>query len=84
MPGELIRGHEKAEADCANCHVRFDRAAQPRLCMACYKEVGQDVRCFGGDVMIRVAERSAGGRVLGHPQAAGDGWFDPDRGEPYP
>ncbi|MBL8491195.1 MAG: cytochrome C [Rhodocyclaceae bacterium] len=48
MPGELIRGHEKAEADCANCHVRFDRAAQPRLCMACHKEVGQDVRLRQG------------------------------------
>ncbi|MBL8487636.1 MAG: cytochrome C [Rhodocyclaceae bacterium] len=48
MPGELIRGHEKAEADCANCHVRFDRAAQPRLCVACHKDVGQDIRLRRG------------------------------------
>ena len=44
MPGELIRGHIKQESDCKNCHVRFDRAAQPRLCMDCHKEVGADVR----------------------------------------
>lgn len=43
-PGELIQGHAKWEEDCGKCHVRFDRAAQDRLCMDCHKEVGQDVR----------------------------------------
>ena len=43
-PGPLIAGHLKAEADCANCHVRFDRAGQDRLCVACHKEVGRDLR----------------------------------------
>ena len=42
--GEVIAGHAKWEDDCAQCHVRFDRAAQDRLCMSCHKDVGQDVR----------------------------------------
>jgi hypothetical protein len=43
-PGDLVQGHAKWEEECAKCHVRFDRAAQDRLCMDCHKEVGQDVR----------------------------------------
>jgi Cytochrome c3 len=43
-PGELVQGHAKWEEECSKCHVRFDRAAQDRLCMDCHKEVGQDVR----------------------------------------
>jgi len=43
-PGDLIQGHAKWEEDCTKCHVRFDRAAQDRLCMDCHKEVGQDMR----------------------------------------
>lgn len=44
MPGKLIAGHAKLEGDCANCHVRFDRAAQDRLCLDCHKDVAADVR----------------------------------------
>jgi hypothetical protein len=43
-PGELIQGHAKWEEECSKCHVRFDRAAQDRLCMDCHKDVGRDVR----------------------------------------
>jgi hypothetical protein len=43
-PGELVQGHAKWEEDCSKCHVRFDRAAQDKLCMDCHKEVGQDMR----------------------------------------
>ena len=43
-PGDVIGGHAKWEDDCGKCHVRFDRAAQDRLCMDCHKEVGRDVR----------------------------------------
>ncbi len=42
-PGPVIQGHAKAEADCSNCHVRFDRAGQDRLCVACHKDIGQDL-----------------------------------------
>ncbi|MBX3636307.1 MAG: cytochrome C [Rubrivivax sp.] len=43
-PGPLVRSHAKLDADCAACHVRFDRAAQDRLCVTCHKEVGQDLQ----------------------------------------
>ena len=43
-PGDLIQGHAKWEEECTKCHLRFDRAAQDRLCMDCHKEVGQDMR----------------------------------------
>jgi hypothetical protein len=43
-PGEVVQGHAKWEEECAKCHVRFDRAAQDRMCMDCHKEVGQDMR----------------------------------------
>jgi hypothetical protein len=43
-PGDLVQGHAKWEEDCGKCHVRFERAAQDRLCMDCHKEVGQDMR----------------------------------------
>ncbi|WP_284619043.1 cytochrome c3 family protein [Aquabacterium humicola] len=47
-PGELIRGHAKWDDDCAQCHVRFDRAAQNERCMACHQDVGADVRQHTG------------------------------------
>lgn len=43
-PGKLIEGHAKYEDECKQCHVRFDRAAQDKLCMACHEKVSQDVR----------------------------------------
>jgi len=43
-PGDVISGHAKWEEECSKCHVRFDRAAQDRLCMDCHKDVGQDMR----------------------------------------
>jgi hypothetical protein len=43
MPGKVISGHAKLEADCSQCHVRFDRAAQDRLCLDCHKDVAVDV-----------------------------------------
>jgi hypothetical protein len=43
MPGKLIAGHAKLEDDCQNCHVRFDKAAQDRLCRDCHKPVRADI-----------------------------------------
>lgn len=43
MPGKVIQGHAKYEDDCKNCHKRFDKAAQDKLCMDCHKDVGKDV-----------------------------------------
>lgn len=43
MPGKVIAGHAKLESECQNCHVRFNKAAQDRLCLDCHKEVARDV-----------------------------------------
>lgn len=43
MPGEVIRGHAKYENDCNHCHVRFDKAAQSRLCADCHKDIALDM-----------------------------------------
>lgn len=50
MPGKLIQQHAKYEADCGSCHVRFDRAAQFRLCLACHdhKDVARDIQAGTG------------------------------------
>ena len=48
MPGPVIQGHAKLEGACENCHVRFDRVAQRRLCMECHKPVAADVRAGSG------------------------------------
>jgi hypothetical protein len=42
-PGPLIKGHAKLEGECKNCHVRFDRQAQDRLCADCHKDVGREL-----------------------------------------
>ena len=47
-PGPVIAGHAKFERECSSCHVRFDRAAQDRLCMDCHKPVAADVRAKQG------------------------------------
>jgi hypothetical protein len=48
MPGSVIKGHADLEAKCENCHVRFDRDAQPRLCLDCHKPIASDVRTKQG------------------------------------
>lgn len=48
MPGAVIQGHAKVEEQCARCHVRFERDAQPRLCLDCHKPVAADVRAGRG------------------------------------
>jgi len=47
-PGKLSEAHRKIEEECEKCHVRFDRAAQDKLCMDCHKDVAQDARTKGG------------------------------------
>jgi len=48
MPGQVIKGHAKLEADCKNCHVRFNRAAQTGLCLDCHKKVARDIEARRG------------------------------------
>jgi hypothetical protein len=44
MPGKVIEGHAKYEGECRNCHVRFEKGAQAKLCLDCHKEIAVDVR----------------------------------------
>ncbi len=43
MPGKVIEGHAKLEAKCVECHVKFDKEGQTKLCKDCHKKVGADV-----------------------------------------
>ena len=43
MPGKLIDGHAEFESDCSQCHERFDKPGQDRLCLACHEEIAVDV-----------------------------------------
>ncbi len=42
MPGPVIEGHAKVEADCKQCHIRFDKSAQVGLCNECHRDVAKD------------------------------------------
>lgn len=42
MPGKVIAGHAKYEAECKSCHVRFNKEAQSQLCLDCHKDVAGD------------------------------------------
>ena len=43
MPGKVIEGHAKYEVECKNCHERFNKAGQSKLCLDCHKDVAKDV-----------------------------------------
>ncbi len=43
MPGEVVAEHAKVEHDCKQCHQKFDKGAQSRLCQSCHKEIARDV-----------------------------------------
>jgi hypothetical protein len=47
-PGPVVQSHARWQDDCARCHVRFDRAAQDRLCADCHKPIAQDLRQHTG------------------------------------
>lgn len=44
MPGEVISGHEKYEAECEKCHEAFNKTSQRRLCLDCHKKVADDIK----------------------------------------
>lgn len=47
-PGKLIAGHADLEVNCAQCHVRFNKAGQTGLCLDCHKDVARDVQAHQG------------------------------------
>lgn len=48
MPGKVISGHAKYEADCEKCHVRFSKTTQGSLCLDCHDKVAADIRTDQG------------------------------------
>ncbi len=44
-PGDLIKGHAAAEADCENCHSHFSKKQQDELCVKCHthEDIGRDL-----------------------------------------
>lgn len=48
MPGEVIAGHAKVEAECASCHERLRKTTQDQLCLDCHKEVRKDLEAKQG------------------------------------
>ncbi len=43
MPGKVIEGHSDVEGQCRKCHQPFKKEAQNALCLACHKDVAQDI-----------------------------------------
>ncbi len=43
MPGPVIEGHADLETDCRKCHVVFSPSSQPKLCMNCHEDIGDDI-----------------------------------------
>ena len=48
MPGPVIAGHAKFEANCRSCHVAFAKTEQNTLCLDCHKDVAQDLKAAVG------------------------------------
>lgn len=43
MPGKVISGHAKFEAECTRCHVRLRDTSQKKLCLDCHEPVATDI-----------------------------------------
>jgi len=48
MPGPVAESHAEIEAECASCHVRFERGSQKQLCLDCHEEVAEDLQAGTG------------------------------------
>jgi len=44
MPGDVIKGHEKFEPDCKQCHKRGRDVTQQTLCLDCHEKIQQDIQ----------------------------------------
>jgi hypothetical protein len=48
MPGKVIQGHAKYEAECSNFHARFSKSTQTPLYLECHKKVATDIAAVTG------------------------------------
>jgi len=48
MPGPLSAAHAKTEEQCGACHDKTDRERQRTLCLACHKDIAEDLRTGTG------------------------------------
>ncbi|HEY9051971.1 MAG TPA: cytochrome c3 family protein [Gammaproteobacteria bacterium] len=48
MPGKLIKGHEKYEKECTNCHSSFSKKEQKKLCADCHEDIKKDINSKQG------------------------------------
>jgi hypothetical protein len=44
MPGKVSNAHAKLEKTCGNCHDRTNQVTQSSLCVACHKDVAEDLK----------------------------------------
>lgn len=46
MPGDVSSAHAKYEKDCNQCHSKFEKNRQDKLCLACHdhKDVAEDIK----------------------------------------
>lgn len=44
MPGPVSQAHARIEAECSQCHDLANRARQNAQCLACHKEIAEDMR----------------------------------------
>ena len=47
MPGPVISGHAKFEADCRGCHAAFAKTRQNTLCLDCHEDIARDLHGKG-------------------------------------
>jgi hypothetical protein len=47
-PGDVVKAHAKTEKDCSSCHESFSKLGQDKLCVACHKDIGADLRDKSG------------------------------------
>lgn len=44
MPGAVAQAHADIEGECEKCHVSFDKAAQPKVCLGCHDKIARDIQ----------------------------------------
>ena len=54
MPGKLIEGHAKYEAECSKCHSSFEKKSQTKKCLDCHDKIEKDIKTKQGFHVIPI------------------------------